>query len=113
MISAGKLKRPIMIEAPSATKDAFGQQATAADYTVALSTWASINTLTSKEVYALGGSGFTAQVSHKITIRYNPSVTIAAGMRVLYRDRIFTVQIPSDPDEERRELDLICLEVSK
>lgn len=107
MLSAGQLNRPIVIESPSTTKDAFGQPSTTG-WTALLSTWASIRAVTSKEVYALG-AGFTSQVTHKVTLRY-PTVTITPAMRVIYRGRTFVVQAVQDPDEERVQLDLLCLE---
>lgn len=110
-MNAGKLNRPISIEAPSQTKDAYGQPSQ--DWTTLADTWAQFATLTSKEVYALSGSGFTAQVSHKITTRFNPMLSITAGMRVVHRHRIFIVQAVSDPDEARRELNIFALEQSK
>ena len=106
---AGNLKRRITVQAPSTSKDSFGQPVDT--WTDVLSTWAEVATVTGKEIYALG-SGFTAQVTHRITLRY-PSVAITAGMRVNFRGRLFTVQVPSDPTEDRRELDLMCLELSK
>lgn len=106
---AGRLKRRVTLQAPSTTKDAFGQPLQ--QWTDALDTWAEIATITAREVYALG-SGFTAQVSHRVTLRF-PDVALAAGMRVSYEARLFLVQAVSDPSEDRRELDLLCLELSK
>jgi SPP1 family predicted phage head-tail adaptor len=109
-MEAGQLKRPIAIESPSTTQDSFGQPTDT--WNTVCSTWSAITAVTSKEVYALG-AGFTAQVSHKVTIRYNESLCIEAGFRILYRDRIFLVQTVSDPDEQRVQLNLMCLELSK
>ncbi len=108
-MESGKLKRPIDLQSPSTTQDAFGQPSST--WTTVASTWASINTITSKEVFALG-AGFTSQVTHRITVRFNPEVTIEAGYRVIYRTRVFQVQAVSDPDEQRVQRDLLCLELS-
>lgn len=105
-----RLRYPITIESPSTTQDSFGQPTNT--WNTVASTWASIKAVTSKEVYALG-AGFTAQVSHKVTVRYNAALCIEAGFRILYRNRIFQVQTVSDPDEQRVELNLMCLELSK
>jgi SPP1 family predicted phage head-tail adaptor len=107
---AGNLRRRIAILAQSTTKDSFGQPVDT-DWTTVLSCWASIGAVTAKEVYALG-PGFTSQVSHRVTVRF-PSVAVTAGMRVSYESRLFTVQAVSDPTEDKRELDLMCLELSK
>ena len=106
----GELKRKITIQSPSTTQDSFGQPTDTWD-TVA-NTWAAINAVTSKEVYALG-AGFTAQVTHRVTIRFRRDLCIQSGYRILYRDRIFRVQAVSDPDEERVLLNLMCQELSK
>jgi len=104
-MQSGKLNRRITIQSQTATKDAFGSLlATWSDVTC---TWASIAAPTSKEVYALG-AGFTAQVTHRIVIRYRDGITSA--MRVNYRGRIFQIQAISDPDEDRVQLVLMCLE---
>jgi SPP1 family predicted phage head-tail adaptor len=107
---SGQLKRRIAITAPSETQDQSGQPGAGPDTTV-LSCRAAITVASSKEIYALG-AGFTAQVTHKVTVRF-PSVSLAQGMTVLYRDRRFLVQLVSDPDENRRELNLMCLEQPK
>ena len=105
MPAAGKLNRRITIQSPSTTTDAFGSPV--ATWTYVVTTWASIAAPTSKEVYALG-AGFTAQITHKIVIRYREGITSA--MRIKYRSRIFQVQAVSDPNEDRVRLVLMCLE---
>lgn len=109
-MEAGLLRRPITISSPATTQDAFGQPLPT--FNTVCNTWASINTITSKEVYALG-SGFTSQVTHRITVRYNPDVVIKAGYLITYMARQFQVQAVSDPDESQRQLNLMVLELSK
>ena len=109
-VNAGDLKRPITIQQASTTKDSFGGESSA--WTDVQTTWASIRAVTSKEVYALG-AGFDSQVTHTVTIRYNPSVTVSAGMRISYCNRYFTIQAVSDPDEGRVLRHLMCLEQTK
>lgn len=104
-MQTGKLNRRICIQSPSTTTDAFGSPLST--WTDVVTTWASIAAPTSKEVYALG-AGFTAQVTHKIVIRYRECITSA--MRINYRGRIFQIQAVSDPKEDRVELALMCLE---
>lgn len=106
-IEAGRLNRRILIQSSVTTQGAAGDPDDS--WQDVASTWASITAPTSKEIYALG-PGFTAQVTHKITIRWRPG--ISNGMRILFRDRIFQIQTVSDPDEGRVELNLMCLEVN-
>lgn len=107
---AGNLRRRITIQAQSNSKDAFGQPIDT-DWKDVVACWAQISALSARELFALG-SGFTSQVSHRITIRY-PEATISAGMRVSYQQRFFKVAAVSDPTEDKRQLDLLCLEQSK
>jgi SPP1 family predicted phage head-tail adaptor len=109
-MQAGKLKRRLTLESASTTPDGFGQPSETA-WTFVLRTWGEIRTISGKEVYALG-AGFTSKVTHKITIRF-PAIAVSAGMRVSYKGRTFLVVVVSDPDEDRRQLDLVCQENSK
>jgi SPP1 family predicted phage head-tail adaptor len=110
MIAAGCLRHRIVIQQNSGAVDAeFGSQTDV--WTTVRGTWADISTVTGREVYALG-PGFTAQVTHRITIRWTPQV-IRSGMRVIYGGRMFVVQSVSDPDERRQQLNLMCLELNE
>ena len=108
-ISAGQLNRRIAIQQESTSQDAFGGPITT--WTTILCTWAGIRAVTSKEIYA--ASGFTSQVSHVITLRYQPCVAIRSSYRVQHECRIFEIQAISDPDESKRELQLLCLELNE
>lgn len=104
-MQAGSLNRRVAILAPSVTQDASGQQTST--YTALYECWASIRIATGKEVYA--ASGFVSQLSHIVTLRY-PAVTITPGCKVAYEARTFRIQAVSDPDEGRKQLNLLCLE---
>lgn len=108
-MQSGKLNRRIEIQSQSTSQDSFGQPLTT--WTTVLCTWAGIRAATSKEVYA--ASGFTSQVSHVITLRYHPGLTILSSDRVVYEGRIFPIQAVSDPDEGKRELNLLCMEINE
>lgn len=105
-MQSGKLNRRVSILEQSSTQDESGQYVDT--WKPILSTWASIRAATGKEVYA--ASGFTSQLSHVITLRYNPAVTIRSSHRVQYQDRIFDIQEVSDRDEGRAQINLLCLE---
>jgi SPP1 family predicted phage head-tail adaptor len=108
-VGAGKLNRRITIQRPSQTRDQYGQLTT--DWADVLSTWGGIRAATSKEVYA--ASGFTSQVSHVITLRYRPRTPILSSYRVNYQGRIFQLQAVSDPDENKVQVNLLCLELDE
>jgi SPP1 family predicted phage head-tail adaptor len=107
---AGNLRRRITIQRTSSAKDSFGQFVDT-DWQDVVRCWAQISVVTAREISALG-SGFTSQVSHRVTLRF-PTQAVTAGMRVKYKARLFQVQAASDPTEDQRQLDLLCLEVSK
>jgi SPP1 family predicted phage head-tail adaptor len=107
---AGNLRRRIKLLQQSPAKDSFGQPIET-DWRTVLTTQAQIAAVTGREIFALG-SGFTSQVTHRVTLRF-PAVAVTAGMRVSYESRLFQVQVVSDPTEDKRELDLLCLEISK
>ena len=50
-----------------------------------------------------------AAVTHKVTIRYNPSVN--ADMRIKYGDRLFDILHIIDTWEQHREMVLLCKEL--
>ena len=108
-MQAGQLRRRVRIVAPVTSQDSLGQP-TEGSWTPVLNTWASIRAITSREIFALG-PGFTSDVTHKIVIRIPAAgTTVRAEMHVLYHNRTFRIQTVGDPDESRRELDLVCLE---
>lgn len=110
---AALMRQEITIVQPGAAgQDQYGEPAPAMlPAALVFQTWAQIAAVTSREVYALG-AGFTGQVTHKVTMRWT-ATPIAAGMQVLYDGRTFEVQSVSDPTEMRRELDLMCQELTK
>ena len=105
-IAAGTLQHRILIQSRTAVQDGYGQQQDA--YSDVRTTWASVRAASSREVYA--ASGFVSQLTHVITIRYSASAAVSAGMRVLFRGRVFDIQAVSDPDETRTVLNLYCME---
>ncbi len=108
MLPAGVLKRPIAIQKQSSAQDDYGQQ---------VEDWATIRTcrsrivgITTKTQQKFSVAGFTAQLSHVVTIRFPRFVEIRSSMRVLYGQRVFEILYVEDPDEGRVELDLYCME---
>ncbi len=110
MLAAGTLRYTISILSSTPTQDLTTGLMSITSAPV-LTTRASIKAATGKDIYALG-AGFTSTVSHKVTIRY-PSVAIQAGMIVQYEARTFQIQVVSDPDELRVQLDLMCQEQTR
>lgn len=111
-IRAGKLRFPIQIYSRSRVQDAAGGLVPG-DAVLFYDVWANIESVSDQEVYS--ALQMTAQVTHKITIRYLPGVK--ASMDVVFNDgaspavvRVFTIIAVVNPDERRHVQYLMCLE---
>lgn len=101
-MTIGQRIRRVSIQAPSSTKDAYGQLITS--WTTFRETWASIETLTGGE--ALQAQAVVSQASVKIEMRYRPGIT--AAMRVVYGSQFFDIGAVIDVDMRHETLELIC-----
>lgn len=111
-IDAGALRTPIIIQAPSSASDGCG--GVSSTWNTVLTTWAAISTVSQREVYQTGqGSQFTAQVTHRVQIRW-PGATlgIAGGMQVVFGTRVFAIQTVENVQERNRILNLMCVEIN-
>lgn len=111
---AGLLKRRILIQVRSATKDSFGQQATNwVDYLNNVP--ASITALSGHEL--VNAKAVNAEVTHQITLRYHPALADpvrVAAMRLIYVNagvtRYFNALSSQILDERNRQIDLMVVE---
>jgi SPP1 family predicted phage head-tail adaptor len=107
-IPSGAMRHEIQIQQQTTTPDSFGQPQPT--WTTVLTAMAAFATLSEREVYQLQ---FTAQVTHRITVRWpGTSIGIAGGMRVLFGTRVFLIQTPDNVQERNRVLHLMCLEIN-
>jgi SPP1 family predicted phage head-tail adaptor len=109
ILQAGKLRHRIQIVQPDTTQDSAGG-VSQADVKVLCTTWASIQALTGTEKFA--AHEFISQVTHAIYMRYRTDFTVDASMNVLYNTRTFKVEAVLDPDERRKMLQLLCIEIN-
>ncbi len=72
-----------------------------------VSVWSAIEPLSAKE--KIDRADIEQSVTHKITIRYRKGIT--STMRVVYKERIFSIESVLDPTERREMLHLICEEL--
>lgn len=111
-MQAGRLRRRITIEQPAETASARG--GVTANWTTFLTTWAQIEPATAREVEAARQRW--GEVSHKVTIRWpGASRKPTNKMRVNYTlgpeaARYFDIRGVINVDEQRRELNLFCVE---
>lgn len=111
-LEPGLMRHRIQIVQPSGVQDSFGGVTTdAADWSVVMTCWARIESLTGRDQYAAGT--FVSMVSHRITIR-NPreAATIGPNMRVWFQGRVFIIQAVLNPDETNKMLYLVVTEIA-
>lgn len=111
---AGDLRRRVLIQVRSATRDSFGQQTT--NWTDYLSDVpAQIQPLSGHELVT--AKAVNAEVTHQITLRYHPGLADpvrVAAMRLIYVNagvtRYFNVLSSAVLDERNRQIDLMAVE---
>ncbi len=107
-LSAGQLRHEIRIQK---LDDAGGQGCDSVPaWQTVLVCFAGIDTMSSREVFR--AQQFTAQVTHRITIRYPGNIGIGPGLQILFGARIFVVQTVENVQERNRVLYLMCVEVN-
>jgi head-tail adaptor len=124
-IAAGKLRWRITIVKPTGSQDSLGgvPQDSQSLWEPVLTCWASIESLSGKDVHAT--DSFVEQTTHRVTIRNprfsgnpNPSVGdpdqgITSQMLVWFKSRTFQILAVLNPDETNKKLILMCNEINQ
>ncbi len=109
VIPTGSKRNQISIQAQSTTQDDTGGEVQV--WNTVLTVLAAMATVSSREMYQ--PPGFTAQVTHLVSIDYpGNSIPVAGGMRVLFGTRTFVIQTVENVQERNRVLKLLCLEIN-
>jgi head-tail adaptor len=109
VVNPGTLRHQVQIQQQVTAQDAMGGQTES--WNTVRTTWASI-------VYMANGSkenyqeGFSAQVTHIITVRGLPAPAITPGMRVLFGSHVYLIQPFDDVQLQGVLLKLQCLEIA-
>ena len=91
-----------------ASKDTFG--ARKENWVTVATVWAKIEPLNSREI--LYGSQIQADVTHKLTLRYQASLALTADMRLVLGNRCFNLSGPPRDLEERHQFwELLAIEI--
>ena len=110
LLPAGRLRYSVQFQTRSTAQDSFGQQSVA---------WVDAFPATNAEVKPLSGreleaaQQITAEVSHKVTVRYRPELenpAVAAAMRIVFRGRYFNIQTSLNEDERNVFITLLTVE---
>lgn len=100
----GRMRHRIRIQRLSRVRNEFGEPEERWEDAAAV--WASIQPVSGREF--LAAMKAQAEVTHRVSIRYNPAVK--ASMRVLVGDRVLDILHILDAWEQHREMTLLCRE---
>ncbi len=103
---ASRLKQRITIEQP--TENADGAGGTTKSWSTLATVWAEVLPLRSGRVEALVNRQLTAEITHRIVMRYRDDVT--AAMRVSYGGRLFNIRRVTHVGEAKVTLELLAQE---
>lgn len=102
---AGELRHQIQIQAPSKTRNAYGEEISS--WVTVATVWSKISPLQGREYYE--AQKINAEATHEIKIRYRAG--LRPDMRFLYGRRIFPIESIKNTDERNIELICLCTEV--
>jgi SPP1 family predicted phage head-tail adaptor len=110
VIAAGELRHSIQVQKPRmAEPDTFGSSVVPANWDTVRTCFARIYTAGGRETNQ--AAQIVSEVSHVVKTRWKSTV-IKAGYRVVFGNRIMTVQYVENVEERDRVLLLYCLEVN-
>lgn len=102
---AGQLRHRISIQTPVTAKNTRGGEVTT--WSTVATVWADVRTQTGRETVANDQTQPTA--SHVVTMRHRANVT--AQQRIVWGDRVFSINAVLEPDNRMRQLQLLCQEL--
>jgi SPP1 family predicted phage head-tail adaptor len=76
-----------------------------------LTTWAAVEPRKTNPLLAALAGQTMPRMRFEVTLRYPPSISIVAGMRIADGGRYYLIQNVSDMEERHRELRLECEDV--
>lgn len=109
VLSASQLQHRVRIQRPTMVKDTLG--APTQSWVDVATLWADIAPISARE--ARIAERIAAEVSHQITVRYQPifaDPTIVAQMRVLFKGRVFAIHGALNEDQANVAVILLASE---
>ena len=105
-MQAGRLRHRVTLQRATESRDSFGQVVkTWADVATV---WARVEALSGREY--LEAQSLQRQVTTRMTIRWRSDVD--AGLRALWRGRVYDIESALADETGRRSLTLMCVEVT-
>jgi SPP1 family predicted phage head-tail adaptor len=106
-VNPSKYRHIITIQKQTTTRDPYGQ--IKEEWTDVLKTRAAIYPISGREVFQR--DFVESEISHRIHVRYNPTIVINSQMRILFGQRLFTITAPPiNYQEKNEELQILCKE---
>jgi SPP1 family predicted phage head-tail adaptor len=102
----GKLRKRVQLQHLARNQDSFGEAVSS--YTPYATVWASVEPLQGRELEH--AQQISAEVTHRVTIRYNAAVT--SEHRVVYGNRTLEIEAVINPEERNEMLVLMCKEAA-
>ena len=104
-INPGEYRHKIIIEQKTYAQNDYGEEID--EWVKVIEVYAAIYPISGKEFFAAETA--SSEVTHKINIRYVPS--IKPDMRVIFNDRVFHIQSVINFQERNVVLQLMCKEI--
>ncbi|MBD8051329.1 phage head closure protein [Limnohabitans radicicola] len=108
-LRTGELNRRVTLQRRNAAQDSFGE--VNAGWVDVQTIWSAIQPLSGRELEL--AQKVASEVTHRLTIRYQPSLTdtrAVAGMRALYKTRVFNILASMNEDEANVLIHLMVTE---
>ena len=102
MIEIGKLRQRITVQQRSQSRDSYG--ATKKGWTHFATCWAAVEPLSGKEFW--NAQQINAEITTRVRIRYREG--IKPTMRILFGSHILEIKAITNPEEAKRELQILC-----
>jgi SPP1 family predicted phage head-tail adaptor len=109
LVRSGDLNRRVTLQQRSTSQDSFGERSQT--WLDVMTVWAAIEPLSGRELEL--AQKLSSEVTHRLTVRYQSSLTdtrAVAGMRALYKSRIFNIQAAMNEDEANVRIHLLATE---
>ncbi len=108
-LRSGDLNRRVILQQRSTSQDSFGELLNT--WTDLTTVWAEIQPLSGRELEL--AQKMSSEVTHRITIRYQSSLTdtrTVSTLRGIYKNRVFNILAVMNEDESNVRLQLLASE---
>lgn len=106
-LNPGTLRHRVQLQQESTLPDSFGQPQST--WTTVLTTWARVEAISMREMFQ--SNQLVSQISHAITMRYQSTVPVAPGMRIVFGNHTYKVQAINNIEERNIILRVLALEI--